>query len=308
MWQSGKCSLGELVALATGSQGLFDFDFRKYRPAHGRWISPDPAGLAAVDPSDPQSWNRYAYVGNRPLNSVDPLGLDGCDPFFDVTCGPCDPSDASCEPSPPGCGPFFCRPIPPPGGGGPGPGRGRVPGGGGGSRIGGKWPNGETLGLPTGLNLHPMSLADLIGLSPSTSCDFGVCVTIAYGYVSGTTGSDGTSPFTIHVIVIAFPDELTPGARQVLGQVGQTAGQVSNPCTIVAFYVLSAASAVTASLASEGAVFPEIHGAYVNHVYYISQVNRYWRRLQPFQKKILGAVGTAAGAAAAAVQSQCNNF
>jgi len=26
----------------------------------GRWISPDPAGLSAVDPTNPQSWNRYA--------------------------------------------------------------------------------------------------------------------------------------------------------------------------------------------------------------------------------------------------------
>jgi|KBSMisStaDraftv2_1062788.scaffolds.fasta_scaffold06930_5 RHS repeat-associated protein len=70
-------SLGELVASATGSQGLFDFDFRKYRPAHGRWISPDPAGLGAVDPSNPQTWNRYAYVENDPLGTVDPLGLWG---------------------------------------------------------------------------------------------------------------------------------------------------------------------------------------------------------------------------------------
>ena len=28
----------------------------------GRWLSPDPAGLSAVDPSNPQSWNRYVYV------------------------------------------------------------------------------------------------------------------------------------------------------------------------------------------------------------------------------------------------------
>jgi hypothetical protein len=145
--------------------------------------------MAAGNPADPQSWNRYAYVGNRPLNSVDPSGLfiePICDPFFDFTCGGCDPSDASCEPGPPGCGPFFgCGPFPPPpGGGGPGPGRGGVPGGGG-RRIGGKWPNGETLGLPTGLNLKPMTLADLIGLSPGTQCDFGVCTPIEDGFTSG---------------------------------------------------------------------------------------------------------------------------
>lgn len=28
-------------------------------------------------PADPQTWNRYAYVRNSPLNTVDPSGLDG---------------------------------------------------------------------------------------------------------------------------------------------------------------------------------------------------------------------------------------
>ena len=49
--------------------------FRKYSSAQGRWMTPDPAGLAAVDPSNPQSWNRYAYVLNEPMSFVDPLGL-----------------------------------------------------------------------------------------------------------------------------------------------------------------------------------------------------------------------------------------
>jgi len=57
--------------------GLYDFPAREYS-IQGRWPSPDPAGLAAVDPSNPQSWNRYAYVMNDPLDWVDPSGLDPC--------------------------------------------------------------------------------------------------------------------------------------------------------------------------------------------------------------------------------------
>jgi RHS repeat-associated protein len=58
--------------------GYGDFLFREYSPVQGRWMSPDPAGLAAVDPANPQSWNRYAYVLNNPLALIDPLGLDAC--------------------------------------------------------------------------------------------------------------------------------------------------------------------------------------------------------------------------------------
>jgi len=55
---------------------LYDFMLREYRTAHGRWTSPDPAGLGAVDPTNPQTWNRYAYVINNPMALVDMLGLD----------------------------------------------------------------------------------------------------------------------------------------------------------------------------------------------------------------------------------------
>jgi len=54
---------------------FYDFPAREYHPGEGRWMSPDPAGLSAVDPTDPQTWNRYAYVRNSPLALVDPLGL-----------------------------------------------------------------------------------------------------------------------------------------------------------------------------------------------------------------------------------------
>ena len=51
------------------------FPERRYRSSQGRWLTPDPAGLDAVDPSNPQSWNRYAYVMNNPLSATDPEGL-----------------------------------------------------------------------------------------------------------------------------------------------------------------------------------------------------------------------------------------
>ncbi|MGO9241248.1 MAG: RHS repeat-associated core domain-containing protein [Bryobacteraceae bacterium] len=64
-----------------GAVQYYDFLYREHNVIEGRWISPDPAGLAAVDPTLPQTWNRYAYVANDPLNFVDPFGLDG-------VCGP----------------------------------------------------------------------------------------------------------------------------------------------------------------------------------------------------------------------------
>jgi len=52
--------------------------FRQYSTTEGRWTVQDPSGLAAVDPSNPQSWNRYAYVANNPTTFNDPLGLFHC--------------------------------------------------------------------------------------------------------------------------------------------------------------------------------------------------------------------------------------
>ena len=62
--------------------GMHDFLDRRFMPVQGRWLSPDPMGLDAVDPSSPQSWNRYAYVVNNPLAMVDPLGDDGCYSYY----------------------------------------------------------------------------------------------------------------------------------------------------------------------------------------------------------------------------------
>ena len=50
--------------------------FRQYNSTQGRWMRPDPY-TGSYDPSNPQSFNRYAYLLNNPLSAVDPSGLDG---------------------------------------------------------------------------------------------------------------------------------------------------------------------------------------------------------------------------------------
>ena len=61
--------------MIAGPTGIYDFPLRQQSASQGHWLVPDPAGLAAVDPTNPQTWNRYAYVANNPLSNIDPLGL-----------------------------------------------------------------------------------------------------------------------------------------------------------------------------------------------------------------------------------------
>jgi RHS repeat-associated protein len=48
--------------------------FRRYNRQHSRFDQPDPYD-GSYDLSDPQSFNRYAYVQNDPANFADPTGL-----------------------------------------------------------------------------------------------------------------------------------------------------------------------------------------------------------------------------------------
>ncbi len=54
--------------------GLDYFGARYFSSAQGRFTSPD-ALLSSGKQEDPQSWNRYSYVGNRPTIIIDPTGL-----------------------------------------------------------------------------------------------------------------------------------------------------------------------------------------------------------------------------------------
>jgi RHS repeat-associated protein len=60
------------------STGLDHTWWRKYENRAGRWTSADPY-RGSMSITNPQSFNRYAYVQNDPLNFVDPSGLDPID-------------------------------------------------------------------------------------------------------------------------------------------------------------------------------------------------------------------------------------
>jgi RHS repeat-associated protein len=66
--------------------GLDFFEARYYSPAQGRFLSMDP-GNAGANPTDPQTWNGFGYVGNNPLVNTDPDGMgeypDYCDIYSD---------------------------------------------------------------------------------------------------------------------------------------------------------------------------------------------------------------------------------
>jgi RHS repeat-associated protein len=66
--------------MVTGSlgSGAYDFLFRKYDPSAGRWMSPDPLGWGAVNPTNPQSLDRYVYALDAPNENTDPNGEMTC--------------------------------------------------------------------------------------------------------------------------------------------------------------------------------------------------------------------------------------
>jgi len=66
----------------TSDFGLMFYNARWYDPYLNRWTSPDSI---IPDQYNPQSWDRYAYVRNNPINRVDPSGhvdfsclMEGC--------------------------------------------------------------------------------------------------------------------------------------------------------------------------------------------------------------------------------------
>jgi RHS repeat-associated protein len=59
--------------LDSGMGGIMDYKARFYSPYLNRFLQPDSI---IPNPANPQNWNRYSYVYNRPLNFNDPSGHD----------------------------------------------------------------------------------------------------------------------------------------------------------------------------------------------------------------------------------------
>lgn len=81
-WRTGPQGFGSTLTTrwryaTTERDDVFGLDhasFRKYEQRGGRWTSPDPYS-GSMSLQDPQSFNRYTYVENDPVNLYDPSGL-----------------------------------------------------------------------------------------------------------------------------------------------------------------------------------------------------------------------------------------
>jgi RHS repeat-associated protein len=74
----GQAALDRIGSRCTGKErdsetGLDYFEARYYASNMGRFMSVDP-NMESVHRSNPQTWNRYAYVLNNPLSNIDPTG------------------------------------------------------------------------------------------------------------------------------------------------------------------------------------------------------------------------------------------
>ena len=81
--------------------GLVNMKGRIFDPSQRRFISPDPL---VARPMNAQSYNRYSYVYNNPLNLTDPSGFCGTDGKTDCPSRPI-PGPCDIDPHAPGCGP-----------------------------------------------------------------------------------------------------------------------------------------------------------------------------------------------------------
>jgi RHS repeat-associated protein len=184
---------------------LYDFLAREYG-IQGRWPSPDPAGLLAVDPSNPQSWNRYAYVLNNPLALTDPTGMG---PEIEALCAT-NPIVCIIANLLFGLFEFFGFGSPPIPQAAPAP-----PGGyGAGIDPYGTWDE----KLPKGVQVFPSSIT---GIPNGSGCTYGSgsCGGVIYGEVNIEQGSgngtiDESGNFMFYALVLGPLDRPTGSAPQ----------------------------------------------------------------------------------------------
>jgi RHS repeat-associated protein len=192
------------------TSNLYDFLFREDSSIQGRWISPDPAGLGAVNLSDPQSFNRYAYVRNSSILLIDRSGLTACvmqdgTVIQTPTIGACLEKGGSVQsnfPGLPGICNVDCGGFSPPTGGG---------GGGGGS--------GQSCVKPNFLNrLEIPVLAQLAARANET---VGIGINLTAGAGSGMGVAFGGSGYLVvspnGSAAFVFTNGSTPGVGPVSG-------------------------------------------------------------------------------------------
>jgi RHS repeat-associated protein len=108
-WGTTPLSARNFAGMELDSEtGFYHTLNRYYNPKLGSWMTPDPAGMGAADPGDPQSVNRYAYALNNPINLSDPSGLSsGCKLMADPNYSDPAVETAELDGGKPNCGPLW---------------------------------------------------------------------------------------------------------------------------------------------------------------------------------------------------------
>src|SRR5205814_2121988 len=73
-WQTNNDTGNDQKFTTYDRESVSNLDYamaRIYTNRYGRFMSPDPV---LGDPANPQSWNRYTYGLNDPINNIDPSG------------------------------------------------------------------------------------------------------------------------------------------------------------------------------------------------------------------------------------------
>lgn len=110
-YASGDGVRQQFTSYERDTESSLDFaEARYYSSSQGRFTSIDPLMASAVL-TNPQTFNRYSYVTNSPLTTIDPTGMIGIIPLDGLTkVEPQQPAPAQSTPPPPG-GPVSAGPI-----------------------------------------------------------------------------------------------------------------------------------------------------------------------------------------------------